>query len=165
MNDNQIKTNNESIESWRDLKFGMFIHWGLYSMLSRGEWALFNEQIDIAEYKKLASDFTAENFDANFWAELAESAGMKYMVLTAKHHDGISLWDSATNYEKFNSTNYASKRDFVKEYTEACRNKGLKVGLYYSPLDWRFPGYFMPGMYKENADMLRQQAHSQVREL
>lgn len=165
MNDNQMKTNNKSIESWRDLKFGMFIHWGLYSMLGRGEWALFNEQIDIAEYKKLASDFTAENFDAKAWAELAESAGMKYMVLTAKHHDGFSLWNSAANYENFNSTNFASKRDFVKEYTEACRNKGLKVGLYYSPLDWRFPGYFMPGMYKENADMLRQQAHSQVREL
>lgn len=165
MNEKQLIENKNSIETWRDLKFGMFIHWGLYSMLGRGEWVMYNEQIDVDEYKKLAGKFTAENFCAENWASLAKDAGMKYMVLTTRHHDGFALWDSPSSYDNFTSINSAAKKDFVKEYTDACRNAGLKVGLYYSPLDWRFPGFFMPGMYKSNAKLLRNQAHAQIKEL
>lgn len=156
---------NGRIEDWKDLKFGMFIHWGLYSMLGTGCWSMFTKAIDKDEYRKLADKFTAEKFDAEKLAELAKKAGMKYMVMGSRHHDGFSLWDSESSYENFTSMNSAAKRDFVKEYTDACRNAGLKVGLYYSLLDWRFPGYFLPRMYKKNADELREQYHNQVKEL
>ena len=165
MNKNATVINRESIENWRDQKFGMFIHYGLYSVQGRGEWAMFIEQQDIDEYKKLANDITAENFDADKWAKIAKSAGMKYMVLTAKHHDGFSLWDSKSCMENHTVMNSACKRDLIKEYTTACRENGLMVGLYYSPLDWRFPGFFAPRLYKTNAEALVKQTHDQIREL
>ena len=150
---------------WRDAKFGMFIHWGLYAIPGRGEWQMFNERIDKDEYAKLADQFNPQSFDAKAWANLAKEAGMKYMVLTAKHHDGYSLWDSPGSYEGFNSVKKAAKRDFIKEYTESCREAGLKVGIYYSPLDWRFPGFFFPNMYRKSAERMKKQTYDQVREL
>lgn len=156
---------NPSIKNWQNLKFGMFIHWGLYSILGEGEWARFNKPIDTDEYRKLTDRFTAEKFDAAQWAEIAKSAGMKYMVLTTRHHDGFSLWDSESSYESFTSMNSAAKRDFVAEYTAACREEGLAVGLYYSPMDWRFPGFFAPRLFHQNALQMKEQCHSQVREL
>ena len=154
-----------TLENWKDIKFGMFIHWGLYAILGRGEWVMYNEAIDKDEYRKLMNQFTAEKFDAEKWAQTAKAAGMKYMVLTTRHHDGFSLWDSPSSSEQFTSMHSAARRDFVKEYVEACRKAGLKVGLYYSPLDWRFPGYFFPRMYAQNAKELKEQCFSQVREL
>ena len=165
MNKNATTTNKESIEFWRDQKFGMFIHYGLYSLQGRGEWAMFIEQQDIDEYKKLADDFTAENFDADKLAKIAKKAGMRYMVLTTKHHDGFSLWDSKSCLGDHTVMNSACKRDLIKEYSDACRNNGLMVGFYYSPLDWRFPGFFAPKLYKTNAKELVKQTHDQIREL
>lgn len=153
------------MEDWKDLRFGMFIHWGLYALLARGEWAMWCEAIDVDEYRELMHRFTAEKFDAKAWASAAKSAGMKYMVLTTRHHDGFSLWDSPGSIGQFDSMHSAAHRDFVREFTDACREAGLKVGLYYSPLDWRIPGYFFPRMYKKSAEELRQQTFDQIREL
>lgn len=153
------------MESWKDMRFGMFIHWGLYAQLGRGEWVMYNEPIDAGEYRKLMHTFTAEKFNPRAWAQTAKAAGMKYMVLTTRHHDGFSLWDSKASWGQFTSMQSAAHRDFVREYVDACREAGLKVGLYYSPLDWRFPGYFFPRMYAENAAELRTQCFEQIREL
>ncbi len=153
------------MEDWKDLRFGMFIHWGLYSLLSRGEWVMYNEAIPEEEYRKLADRFTAEKFDAGKWARIAKDAGMKYMVLTTRHHDGFSLWDSPGSIRSFTSMNTPARKDFVREFAEACRAEGLKVGFYYSPLDWRCPGFFFPEMYRKSALEMRQQTHDQIKEL
>lgn len=159
-----VKELDPAQKQWfHDEKFGMFIHWGLYSLLGRGEWVMFNERINASEYAKLADQFTGAEFDAKVWAQTAKAAGMKYMVLTTKHHDGFSLFN--TKASSFNSVNNAAKRDFTAEYVEACREAGLKVGLYYSPMDWRFPGYFFPEMYFDNASEMKEQCWQQLREL
>ena len=155
----------QRIEDWKDLRFGMFIHWGLYAIWGRGEWVMWSEAIDKDEYRELMHQFTAEKFDARAWAKTAKAAGMKYMVLTTRHHDGFSLWDSPASSEQFDAMHCAARRDFIREYVDACRAEGLKVGFYYSPLDWRFPGFFFPRMCKKSADELRKQTHEQIREL
>lgn len=160
-----LRLSDEDLKWWRDAKLGLFLHWGLYSILGRGEWVMHNEGIPVPEYEKLAGEFRPRHFDADRWAKLARDAGMKYMVLTARHHDGFSLWDSPGSYRGFTSMNSAAKRDIVGEYTEACRRAGLKVGLYYSPMDWRFPGYFKPRELPESALRMKQQAYDQVEEL
>lgn len=144
-------------------QFGMFIHWGLYSLLGRGAWVMDAEHIPKQEYAQLADQFNPDKFDAAYWTSLAKEAGMKYMVLTSRHHDGFCLFDSAAS--KFTSVKTAAKRDFVAEFTAACRKAGLKVGLYYSLLDWRFPGYFDRKKHPESFSALVEQAHQQVREL
>lgn len=122
-----------------------------------------NEHLDVRKYETLKDDFLAENFDAEQWAKNAKAAGMKYMVLTTRHHDGFCLFDSKCS--DFTAMKGAAHRDFVKEYVEACRKEGMKVGFYYSPLDWRFPGYFMPDLYLESAEALKKQCHDQLMEL
>lgn len=120
--------------------FGMFIHWGVYSVPGRGEWVMNRELIPLAEYKeKYATKFLAENYDPAGWAETAKKTGMKYMVLTARHHDGFCLWDTKTT--EFNSMNYGPKKDLVRMFVNAARKAGLKVGLYYSVADWTHPDY------------------------
>jgi alpha-L-fucosidase len=148
---------------FHEARFGLFIHYGLYALGGRGEWLMFRERIPPAEYAKLADDFTAEHFDADAWARLAIEAGCRYVALTARHHDGFCLYDSAVS--DFKSTNCPARRDFVAEYVEAARRHGLKVGIYYSLMDWRFPGYFEPHTYPDSAAAMVQQAHDQVREL
>jgi len=160
-----LKLSEEDMAWWRDAKFGMFIHWGLYSILGRGEWVMHAEKIPAEEYAKLADEFKPQKFDANEWASIAKEAGMKYMVMVAKHHDGFALWDSPGSYNQFNSMATGAKRDFIKEYVEACRNAGLRVGLYYSPMDWRFPGYFHPKELLDNALLMKKQCYDQVEEL
>jgi alpha-L-fucosidase len=160
-----LKLSEEDMAWWRDAKFGMFIHWGLYSILGRGEWVMHAEKIPAEEYAKLADEFKPQKFDANEWASIAKEAGMKYMVMVAKHHDGFALWDSPGSYNQFNSMATGAKRDFIKEYVEACRNVGLRVGLYYSPMDWRFPGYFHPKELLDNALLMKKQCYDQVEEL
>ncbi len=160
-----LKLKREEMAWWEDAKFGMFIHWGLYAIPARGEWAMHNEQIPADEYAKLADEFNPQQFDADVWAKIAKDAGMKYMVLTARHHDGFALWDSPASYGDFNSLETAAERDFVKEYADACRAAGLRVGLYYSPMDWRFPGYFKPKELADNAALMKKQAYGQIEEL
>lgn len=123
---------------FRQAKFGLFIHYGLYSLLGRHEWVQLRETIPVAEYAKLKSRFTAENFDADFITDLALQAQMKYINITTRHHDSFCLFDS--KYTDFKSTNTPAKRDLVGELAEACRKKGLGYCLYYSHgRDWRHP--------------------------
>ncbi len=120
-------------------RFGMFIHWGLYAIPARGEWIKSIEQISDEAYQEYFDGFNPTNFQPKAWAKIAKQAGMKYAVLTAKHHDGFCLFDSQlTDYK---STNTRAGRDLVREYVEAFRAEGLKVGLYYSLIDWHHPGY------------------------
>jgi alpha-L-fucosidase len=148
---------------WRDAKFGLFMHWGVYSIPGRGEWVQWSEQIPVDEYAKLAGQFNPDKFDPDAWAELANAAGMKYTVLTARHHDGFALFDDPGS--SFTAVKSAAHRDFVADYVKAVRKAGLRVGLYYSPLDWRFPGFFFPGIYRANAEEMRAQYHRQLNEL
>ncbi|MFS2139583.1 alpha-L-fucosidase [Duganella sp. Dugasp56] len=151
------------VQWWREARFGMFIHWGLYSIPGRGEWVQWGEQIPVNQYAKLADQFKPARFDPQAWAALAKDAGMKYTVLTARHHDGFALFDDGAN--PFTSVNSAAHRDFVAEYVKAVRQAGLGVGLYYSPLDWRFPGFFFPDLQRESAEAMRAQYHRQVEKL
>ena len=148
---------------FQEARFGLFIHWGLYSLLGRGEWVMYFERIPREEYAKLAGRFNPTKFDVDAWAALAKRAGMKYVAITARHHDGFCLFDSKAS--DFTSVKTAAKRDFIAEYVAACRKAGLKVGLYYSLLDWRFPGYFDHKGKPESAAAMVKQAHAQVREL
>ncbi|MFV0267652.1 MAG: alpha-L-fucosidase, partial [Draconibacterium sp.] len=123
---------------FKNARFGLFIHYGLYSLLGEREWVQFTEKIPVKEYEKLKDRFFAENFDAGFITDMAFEAGMKYVNLVVKHHDSFCLWD--TKYSDFKSTNSPAKRDFVGEFTDQCRKKGLALFLTYSyGRDWRHP--------------------------
>ena len=163
--DASLKLEDADMEWWRDAKFGMFLHWGLYAIPARGEWVMHNDKIPADEYARLADQFVAKDFDAGKWARIARDAGMGYMVLTARHHDGFALWNSPSSYGGFCSYQKAAKRDFVAEYTAACREAGLGVGIYFSPMDWRFPGYFQPMELAENAALMKKQGYGQIEEL
>jgi alpha-L-fucosidase len=122
---------------WHEAKFGMFIHWGLYSLLGRHEWVMEMEGIPVAEYEPLATEFKPKPNAAREWARLAKRAGMKYMVMTTKHHEGFCLFNTKTT--DYCAPKKAAGRDLVKEYVEAARAEGLRVGFYYSLMDWRHP--------------------------
>ena len=136
----------DSLEWFSAARFGLFLHWGLYAIPAGvwqgrqvpyiGEWIQHEELIPRAEYEKLTTQFTMENFDARSWVATAKAAGMRYVVLTAKHHEGFALWDSRC--DDFNSVRSVSHgRDVVRELAEACREGGLRLGLYYSHcVDW-----------------------------
>jgi len=131
---------------WRDAKFGLFIHWGIYAVPARkSEWVMYNEKIPVADYKKFARDFNPVQYDPAFWVRLAVDAGMKYMVITAKHHDGFALFPSkVTTWDIEDATPY--KKDLLRPLAEAARTQGLKFGLYYSQAqDWSHPGGFKKG--------------------
>jgi len=129
------------MEWWQDDRFGMFIHWGLYSGAARHEWVKHNEHLTNEQYQKYFDQFNPDQFDPNKWAKEAKAAGMKYAVLTTKHHEGFCLFDS--KYTDYKATNTSAKRDLVREYVNAFRAQGLKVGFYYSLLDWHHPDYTM----------------------
>lgn len=138
--ENQIvKERTERTKWYNDARFGMFIHWGLYAIPARGEWVRSNERMPKEEYDVFMDEFYAENYNPKEWAKLAKKAGMKYAVLTAKHHDGFCLYDS--RYTDFKSTNAPCKRDLVREFLDAFREEGIKVGLYFSIIDWRREDY------------------------
>lgn len=122
---------------WHEAKFGMFIHWGLYSVLGRHEWVMENEGIPVAEYESLAKRFTPKPNGAREWAKLARRAGMKYVVMTTKHHEGFCLFDTKTT--SYCASKQAAGRDLIKEYVEAAHAEGLRVGFYYSLMDWHHP--------------------------
>lgn len=137
---------------WKDAKYGMFIHFGLYSILGGeyngevtpkiAEWIQNTLKIPLADYKKLMEKFNPQQFNADEWASIAKAAGMKYMVVTAKHHDGFALFDSkVSDYDVMNTP---FKRDIIKELKEACHKQGLKFGLYYSHvIDWEDPNAYV----------------------
>lgn len=126
---------------WREARFGMFIHWGLYTIPARGEWVMYHEKVPVREYEKLRSLFSPRQGCARAWARLAKAAGMRYMVLTTKHHDGFCLFKSRLT--GYHAGNVDGGCDWVREYVEACRAEGLRVGFYYSVEDWHHPDYPM----------------------
>jgi alpha-L-fucosidase len=169
------------LEWFRDAKFGLFIHWGLYSIpagewngkrsLGLGEWIMFRTPIPVREYERLASRFNPVKFDADEWVTLAKDAGMKYIVITSKHHDGFALFKSkASAYNIVDATPF--KRDVLKELADACARQGLRLGFYYSQSqDWHEPNGagnfwdFGPDEKKDYDQYLRGKAEPQVREL
>jgi len=122
---------------WHEARFGMFIHFGLYSQLGRHEWVMNRERIPVKEYEKLAKTFNPQPNCPRQWAALAKKAGMKYMVMTTKHHEGFCLWN--TKQTAYNAVRRGPHRDIVAEYVNACRANGLRVGFYYSLMDWHHP--------------------------
>ena len=157
-------------------RFGMFIHWGLYSMPARHEWVKSNERLTTEQYSKYFKYFDPDMYDAREWAKRAKDAGMKYAVMTTRHHEGFSMFD--TQYSDYKCTNTPAGRDLIKEYVEAFRAEGLKVGFYYSLLDWYHEDYtldvFHPqrdipdgDKFNEGRDMHRyaEFMRNQVREL
>jgi len=135
---------------FQNANYGLFIHYGLYSQLGRGEWVQYREQIPLAEYEKLADSFTAKKFDADFITDLALEAEMKYINLTSCHHESFCLWDSRA--EPFNSKRSPAGRDLVAEMAEQCQKKGLGFFTYYTyMLNWRHP-YFLS---RETFEMAR----------
>jgi alpha-L-fucosidase len=131
-------------EWFQDARFGMFVHWGVYSVLGDGEWVMQNKKIPISDYEKLPAAFNPIDFNAAEWVSIAKSAGMKYITITSKHHDGFAMFDSkVSDYNIVARTPY--KKDPLKALAEECRRQGLKLFFYYSQLDWHNPDYFPRG--------------------
>ncbi len=132
---------NERLAWFKDAKLGIFIHWGIYSVNGIDEsWSFYNGYISYDDYLKQLNGFTAENYDPEYWAELIRKSGARYAVLTAKHHDGVALWD--TKQSDLNVVDRTpAGRDLIGPFVKALRKEGLKVGLYYSLLDWSNPDY------------------------
>jgi alpha-L-fucosidase len=180
-----IRQQDDAAMQWfSDAKFGMFIHWGLYAVPARGEWYMEQSAIPIDTYRKYAFDqgdgvyFDARDYHPAEWVRLAKDAGMKYMCLTARHHDGFALFNSRST-NAFTSVQ-TLHRDLFGEYVKACRAAGLRVGLYFSPIDWRYPGYYDPTgtncarnswgyqtavWHRENADVMKNEVYEEVRTL
>jgi alpha-L-fucosidase len=174
----------EKIRWLQDAKLGMFIHWGVYSGPARGEWVMENEAIPPEDYagyliEETSEQFTASAYNPADWAQLARDMGARYTVLTTRHHDGFALWPS-THPNAWHAGAAPLERDLVGEYVTAVRDAGLRVGLYYSPLSWRYPGYFdvtgtnclenawgytTDPAHKENARIMKNEVYQQVREL
>jgi len=124
---------------WTDARFGMFIHWGLYSVPARHEWVKLYEKISDEEYQKYFNIFEPDLYNPKQWAAMAKKAGMKYFVITTKHHEGFSLWD--TKYSDYKATKTPIGKDLIKPMVEAFRAEGIKVGFYYSLIDWHHPDF------------------------
>jgi len=159
---------------WREARFGMFIHFGAYAVPGRGEWVKSNERLTTQQYQPFIDAFKPEDFDPKAWAKTAKAAGMKYAVLTAKHHDGFSLYDSKLSDYTLSKT--WGGRDLVREFLDAFRAEGIRVGLYYSIIDWHHPDYpnvgnhpqrddSLYGKQKFNWDSYLKYMHGQVEEL
>ncbi len=157
-------------------RFGMFIHWGLYSMPGRHEWIRNYEEIPNEDYEKYFEQFNPDLFDPKEWAKAAREAGMKYFVITTKHHEGFCMWD--TKYTDYKITNTPCGRDLLREIVDAFRAEGLKVGFYHSLIDWHHPDFTVDDVHplrnkpdraklNEGRDMARyrEYLHNQVREL
>ena len=130
--------------SFQEDKFGMFVHWGVYSLLGDGEWVMHNQNIAIDEYEKLPNFFNPIDFDPKEWVALVKEAGMNYITITSRHHDGFSMFDSkVTEYDIVDATPYG--KDVLKELADECRKQGVKLFFYYSLLDWNRDDYFPRG--------------------
>lgn len=147
----------ERMQWWTQARFGMFIHWGLYALPARHEWVKNRERISNEDYQKYFEIFNPDLYDPREWAREAKEAGMKYVVLTAKHHEGFCLFDS--KYTDYKATNTPYGKDLIKEYVEAFRAEGLKVGFYYSLIDWHHPDFTIdsrhPQRQESDADYAR----------
>ena len=138
------KENLEARKWFEEAKFGLFIHWGVYSVLGDGEWVMNNQNISIKEYERLPGFFNPIEFDADEWVKMAKEAGMKYITITSRHHDGFSMFDSAaSDYNIIDKTPYG--KDVLKMLSDACRKQGIKLFFYYSQLDWYRDDYFPRG--------------------
>jgi alpha-L-fucosidase len=148
------------MEWFHEARFGIFVHFGLYSVLGRGEWVQYEERIPTEEYARLQSDFRPSEDCVKRWADAIAESGARYAILTARHHDGFCLWPTET-------TDFHLKgRDLVAEWCAELRARGIRVGLYYSLLDWRFPGYFLGrDVDPDGFESMVDQAHRQVEEL
>ena len=130
----------KGLQTFLDARFGMFIHWGLYSILSKGEWVMHQESIPVAEYEKLVPQFNPLRFNADEWVNIAADAGQKYLVITSRHHDGFSMYNTALSEYKVTNTPFA--RDPLEELAQACaRRSNVRLGFYSSLLDWHHPAY------------------------
>lgn len=152
----QAKIAKEQRLQWfKDAKLGIFIHWGIYAVNGIDEsWSFYNGKISYDDYMKQLDDFTADNYNAEEWAKLIKESGAKYTVITSKHHDGVALWDS--KYSKLNVVDKTpAKRDLLKPFEEAIKKEGLKLGLYYSLIDWsnkNYPNFLREQKRYENND-------------
>jgi alpha-L-fucosidase len=164
----------EAVRRMRERRFGMFIHWGLYSLAARNEWMRHRERTPDADYARYLERFDPDLFDPEAWAELAANAGMRYVVLTTKHHEGFCLWDSAQTDFSVASTPHGT--DLVGPILEAFRARGLGVGLYHSLIDWHHPQFPIDGLHPLRDDpearagtrdmaVYRRYLHAQVEEL
>jgi len=152
----RIPSKDERMKWWRDARLGMFIHWGIYSVPAgtykdqqvpgTGEWIMNSAHIPVAEYEQFAKQFNPAKFNAEQWVHIAKNAGIKYIVITSKHHDGFCLWDSkVSNYDIMDATPF--KRDILKELSAACKKQGIRLCFYHSIMDWHHPdaqGTFFP---------------------
>jgi alpha-L-fucosidase len=167
----------ERMAWWREARFGLFIHWGLYAIPAgewkgsthHGEWIMHTAQIPVEEYEQFRDQFNPVKFDADEWVRIAKDAGMKYIVITSKHHDGFCLFDS--QYTDYDVMSTPFQRDIMKELAEACQRQGLRICWYHSIMDWHHPDYLPRRPWEqrsaEGADFSRYVAHlrNQVREL
>ncbi|OGD19325.1 MAG: alpha-L-fucosidase [Candidatus Aminicenantes bacterium RBG_16_63_16] len=161
---------------WTEARFGMFIHWGLYALPARHEWVKNHEKLTDAEYQKYFEHFNPDLFNPQEWARLAKQAGMRYFVITTKHHEGFCLWDS--KYTDYKATNTPYGKDLIKPMVEAFRAEGLHAGFYHSLLDWHHPDYpvdrnhpmfnnleFRKSAANRDVRKYAEYLHNQVREL
>jgi len=154
----------DRLDWWRKAKFGMFVHWGVYSIPGRGEWVMYQERIPKDEYRKFADKFRPDRYNPEEWVKLAAKTGMRYMVLTTRHHDGFSLFDSKVS--DFTAPKTACGKDLIREYVDACRKYNMRVGFYYSLLDWRYDAYFLgPKKDPVGWKKLIEYIHAQMKEL
>ena len=141
----QPSPENLEARAWfQEARFGLFVHWGVYSILGDGEWVMNNQNISVSEYEKLPSFFNPIDFDPKQWVAMVKDAGMKYITITSRHHDGFSMFDSkATNYDIVDQTPYG--KDILKALADECRKEVIKLFFYYSLLDWNRDDYFPRG--------------------
>jgi len=163
---------------WVDARFGMFIHWGIYALPARNEWVKNEERLTDKEYQKYFDRFNPDMYNPRDWAKMAKNAGMKYAVITTKHHDGFCLFNS--EYTNFNATKTPYGKDLLKEWVDAFRAEGLRIGFYYSLIDWHHPEFTIDSLHpqrvitkeeydnlnrKRNMAIYREYQKNQVREL
>jgi alpha-L-fucosidase len=140
----------ERLAWWTEARFGMFIHWGLYAQSARHEWVKKQERISDEDYRKYFEIFNPDLFNPSEWAKKAKAAGMKYAVITTKHHEGFNMFDS--EYTDYNVTNTPYGKDIIKEWVEAFRAEGLGIGFYYSLIDWHHPDYTIDRVHPQSTD-------------
>jgi alpha-L-fucosidase len=135
----------EEAQKWyREARFGMFLHWGVYSLLGKGEWVMENDGMTVEEYEKLPPRFNPIEYDPAEWVRIAQDAGMRYITITSKHHDGFAMWDSkVSEYDIVEGTPYG--KDVLKALADECRKAGIKLFFYHSHLDWHHPDYYPRG--------------------
>ena len=134
-----LKTNQEALQEWQNMKFGLFVHWGPVSLRGTEIGWSRGREVPIREYDNLYKEFNPALFDANEWVKTIKDAGMKYIVITSKHHDGFCIWDS--EFTDYDITSTPIKRDILKELSDACKAHGILFGTYHSIADWRHEHY------------------------